>query len=95
MAESHRSLRDDYEVSCTELDQMVEIAVAQPGLIGSRMTGGGFGGCTISLVRAVAAEAFKRSVADEYEARTHFRPDVYVLSATEGVHAVNAGEFAT
>jgi galactokinase len=94
MAQSHRSLRDDYEVSCAELDLMVEIAIAQPDVIGSRMTGGGFGGCTISLVRAGAAEAFQRRVADRYQARMHLRPDIYVLNATEGVHAASAGEFA-
>lgn len=94
MAESHRSLRDDYEVSCAELDSMVEIAVAQPGVIGARMTGGGFGGCTINLVHADAAEAFKASVAAEYEKRTHIRPDIYVVKATEGVQAVAPGDFA-
>lgn len=94
MGESHRSLRDDYEVSCRELDLMVEIASAQPDVIGSRMTGGGFGGCTISLVRASAAEAFRHRVADQYKAQTQLRPDVFVLSATEGVHAATAGEFA-
>jgi galactokinase len=93
MAESHRSMRDDYEVSCAELDTMVEIARAQPGVIGARMTGGGFGGCTINLVHAHAAEAFKHSVATEYEKRTHIRPDIYVVSATEGVHAVGPYDF--
>jgi galactokinase len=93
MGESHRSLRDDYQVSCDELDTMVEIARAQPGVIGARMTGGGFGGCTINLVHAEAAEKFKISVAAEYEKRTHIRPDIYVVSATEGVHAVATGDF--
>jgi galactokinase len=91
MAESHRSLRDDYEVSCAELDTMVEIAGAQPGVIGARMTGGGFGGCTINLVHADAAETFKRSVATEYEQRTGIRPDIYVVEATEGVRRVALG----
>jgi len=94
MAQSHRSLRDDYEVSCTELDTMVEIASAQPGVMGARMTGGGFGGCTINLVHADAAEAFKLSVATEYEKRTHIRPDIYVVSATNGVHSVAPEDFA-
>jgi galactokinase len=92
MAESHRSMRDDYEISCAELDTMVEIAGAQPGVIGARMTGGGFGGCTIHFVRADAAEAFQASVAIEYEKRTHIHSDIYVLNASEGVHAVAAGE---
>jgi galactokinase len=95
MAESHRSLRDDYEVSCAELDVMVEIASAQPGVIGARMTGGGFGGCTINLVHADAAEAFKASVASEYEKRTHIRPDIYIVSPTDGVQAVVPGDFTS
>jgi|SRR5579862_1930757 len=90
MAESHCSLRDDYQVSCAELDTMVEIACAQPGVVGARMTGGGFGGCTINLVHADAAENFKLSVAAEYEKRTHIRPDIYIVGATEGVHAIAA-----
>ena len=88
MAASHESLRDDYEVSCAELDTMVEIAQRQPGLIGARMTGGGFGGCTINLVQAEAAPAFRDAVLKEYEARTKLHPEIYVLSATRGVHAV-------
>ena len=95
MAESHRSLRDDYEVSCIELDTMVEIAGAQPGVIGARMTGGGFGGCTINLVRADAAEAFKASVASEYEKRTHIRPDIYTVCPTDGVQPVAPGDFTS
>jgi galactokinase len=92
MAESHRSMRDDYEISCAELDTMVEIAGVQSGVIGSRMTGGGFGGCTINLVRADAAAAFRHAVAIEYQTRTNIYPDIYVLSASEGVHEVAAGK---
>lgn len=88
MAGSHESLRDDYEVSCAELDAMVEIAQRQPGVIGARMTGGGFGGCTINLVQAEASPAFKDAVATEYEARIKLHPEIYVLHATRGVHAV-------
>ena len=90
MAESHRSMRDDYEISCAELDTLVEIASLQPGVIGARMTGGGFGGCTINLVRADAANAFKHAVAIEYQTRTNIYPDIYVLSASEGVLEVAA-----
>jgi len=89
MAESHDSLRFDYEVSCTELDVMVEIATMQPGVIGARMTGGGFGGCTINLVSADAATAFKSSVAPEYQHRTGIDPEIYILSAANGVHPVS------
>src|SRR5262249_15877811 len=65
MRESNRSLRDDYEVSCKELDDIVEIASAQRGVIGARITGGGFGGCTINLVETGAVESFRKNVAAE------------------------------
>jgi galactokinase len=85
MAESHRSLRDDYEVSCAELDTMVEIAARLPGVIGARMTGGGFGGCTVNLVEARAAESVESALMAQYAVRTGTRSQAYVLSATEGV----------
>lgn len=85
MRESHRSLRDDYEVSCEELDLMVEIASAQPGVIGARMTGGGFGGCTINLVESSAVEAFEQNVVAEYLAQTGLKPETYVSPAADGV----------
>ena len=84
MRDSHRSLRDDYEVSCKELDLMVEIAMAQPGLIGARMTGGGFGGCTINLVESAAVSDFKRNVAEKYFSKTGLTPEIYVSPASEG-----------
>jgi len=59
MNESHRSLRDDYEVSCAELDLMVELAQQVRGVYGARMTGGGFGGCTVNLVKSESVEEFK------------------------------------
>ena len=85
MAESHASLKYDYEVSCSELDVMVEIATRREGVIGSRMTGGGFGGCTISLVETAAVEEFKRNVAKEYKAATQIDADIYVSKAGTGV----------
>ncbi len=85
MRDSHRSLRDDYEVSCKELDEMVEIAGAQRGVIGARMTGGGFGGCTINLVEAEATEDFRKNVASEYQVRTGLTPEIYVSPAADGV----------
>ena len=88
MADSHRSLRDDYQVSCPELDIMVEIAAGLPGVIGARMTGGGFGGCTVNLVDAQAAESVRRSLVEQYEARTRIRSETYVLTATDGVSEV-------
>jgi galactokinase len=88
MSASHQSLRDDFEVSCRELDMMVEIAMQQPGVLGARMTGGGFGGCTINLVEAAHAEEFCKTVAEGYEAATGLRPDVYVSEASQGAEKV-------
>ena len=88
MAASHASLRDDYEVSCRELDIMVELANQQPGVYGARMTGGGFGGCTINLVAADQAESFRESVAAAYEQATGLKPQVYISSAADGASRV-------
>jgi len=88
MAASHRSLRDDYEVSCRELDLMVEIAARQPGLIGARMTGGGFGGCTVNLVHTAAVEMFRTNVGSAYEQDTGIRPEIHVLDYADGVARV-------
>jgi galactokinase len=88
MADSHCSLRNDYEVSCPELDIMVELAAGMPGVIGARMTGGGFGGCTVNLVDAGAAESVQRSLAAEYEARAHVHPETYIFTAADGVAEV-------
>jgi galactokinase len=89
---SHRSLRDDYEVSCKELDLMVEIAMAQSGVIGARMTGGGFGGCTVNLVESAAVSNFKRNVAEEYSSRTGLTPEIYVSPASEGAQQMAVEE---
>lgn len=91
MAESHRSLRYDYEVSCRELDLMVEIASRHPGVHGARMTGGGFGGCTINLVDASASTEFQRRVAAEYAAATGIHPDIYICEASQGAEEVYSG----
>jgi galactokinase len=88
MAESHRSLRDDYEVSCTELDLMVEFAAQQQGVYGARMTGGGFGGCTINLVRTAAVNNFQSRVGDSYEKSTGLAPQIFVSPAAEGAGEV-------
>jgi galactokinase len=85
MAESHLSLKNDYEVSSRELDIMVELAANRDGVIGSRMTGGGFGGCTINLVRTESVVAFKRAVAEEYQRATKLDPEIYVSRAGAGV----------
>jgi len=85
MLESHRSLRDDFEVSCPELDLMVELAKQVEGVYGTRMTGGGFGGCTIALVESDCVEAFKRTVQEGYERSTGRKPEIYVCSPADGV----------
>jgi galactokinase len=84
MDESHHSLRDDFEVSRPELDVMVEIARAQPGCFGARMTGAGFGGCAVALVDEEAAERFAADVAKRYEAEVGLTPAVYVCAAAAG-----------
>jgi galactokinase len=88
MNESHRSLKEDYEVSSAELDLLVEIACGITGVCGSRMTGGGFGGCTISLVRGEAVEEFRRAIAHGYEKATGRKPDIYIVRASDGVREV-------
>lgn len=77
MAESHRSLRDDYEVSCRELDLMVELAREIEGVYGARMTGGGFGGCTVNLVVAERVAEFRTRVAEGYERVTKVKPQIF------------------
>ena len=85
--DSHRSLRDLYEVSCPELDAMVDAAEGLPGYIAGRMTGGGFGGCTINLVEKNAAESFAKSIAARYRMKTGITPDVFQCFATNGAGA--------
>lgn len=84
MSESHRSLKVDFEVSSEELDRVVEIAAAQPGCLGARMTGAGFGGCAVALVESASAEAFATNVAVQYRQATRLDPRVYVTGATAG-----------
>ena len=84
MNESHVSLRDDYEVTGIELDTMVEIAWNQEGVIGSRMTGAGFGGCTISIVKKDAVDKFIENVGKEYKERVGLNADFYVVNISDG-----------
>ncbi len=84
MSESHRSLRDDYEVSCRELDLLVELASALDGVHAARMTGGGFGGCTVNLVAEAAVDRFRDTIAQRYLAATGRTPEIYVYSAAAG-----------
>ena len=85
MYESHRSLREDYEVSSPELDTMVRLAREAEGVYGARMTGGGFGGSTINLVRADKVADFKRVMASGYERATGIAPEIYASTAVGGV----------
>jgi galactokinase len=84
MFESHRSLRDDYEVSCPELDLAVELARAVPGVYGARMTGGGFGGCTVNLVSENAARPLSEALAAGLEERFGKTPDIFTSRAGDG-----------
>lgn len=88
MAESHRSLRDDFEVSCKELDLLVQLAEGAPGVHGARMTGAGFGGCTINLVHSDFVAPFRAMISAEYERRTGLKPDIYVCDAADGAGPV-------
>ncbi len=86
MVAGHESLRDLYEVSTPELDALVEIALAQPGCYGARLTGAGFGGCTVNLVRDGDAPAFLPAVEKAYLAQTGKRATLYQCHATQGAH---------
>jgi galactokinase len=88
MNESHISMRDDYEISCKELNLMVELALQQPGCLGARMTGGGFGGCAIALVKTEAALALAEKVAHQYQVETSIEPEIYICVAAEGANQV-------
>ena len=87
MFESHRSLRCNYEVSSAELDVLVELASACQGVYGARMTGGGFGGCTVNLVRSDAVERLQAQIAEGYARATGIIPALYVCSVAEGAGA--------
>lgn len=88
MARSHASLRDDYEVSCRELDVMVELANKLEGCVGARMTGGGFGGCTINLVRDAQVEKFVTSMNEAYQRATNITPEIYSCTAADGAREI-------
>ena len=84
MDASHASMRDDFQISCAELDTMVEIARRQPGCLGARLTGAGFGGCTVNLVEDQWVDAFVANVAREYQVQTGLTPQVYACRAVAG-----------
>lgn len=84
MNESHASLKDDYEVSCPELDALVALTQQHAGVIGARMTGAGFGGCTVAIMQESSVPSFKASVVPEYEKQTGRESEVHVCSAARG-----------
>ena len=84
MAEAHASYRDDFAASCPEVEVLVELAAQQPGILGARLTGGGFGGCTVNLVEAAHAEPFRQSIHDAYLQRTGIDADIYMCLAAAG-----------
>ena len=88
MRESHRSLRDDYEVSNDALDAMVECASAHRACFGARMTGAGFGGCAVALIRAEEAGDFLRRTTDDYQRKTGLNPAVYLCQAADGAEVL-------
>jgi len=92
MAASHRSLRDDFEVSCKELDIMVEAAweIGEAGgVLGSRMTGGGFGGSTVTLARKEDAETIMKKMEEVYQEKTGIKPEIFATAAVDGAHALD------
>ncbi len=88
MFAGHASLRDLYEVSCPELDRLVEIAGTLPGCLGARLTGAGFGGCTVNLVEGGQVEAFIEQLKEGYRQQTGRRAQVYLCKASQGAHLV-------
>jgi len=84
LSDSHASLRDDYEVSGQELDLLVEIARRVPGVLGSRLTGAGFGGCTVTLARPEAVEPLRQAVLDKYPKETGLQPRIWICDAADG-----------
>jgi galactokinase len=97
MYASHESLRDDYEVSCDELNLLVDLAAAlgpEKGVIGARMTGGGFGGCTVSLVRTDAVEPVSRTIGESYRERTGIEPTMFATRPAGGARVLTANSLA-
>ena len=90
---SHASLRDDYEVSCRELNLLVEIASQCEGVFGGRMTGGGFGGSTVNLVRRNSVGNFTKKISDEYRRQTNIEPAVYISNPADGVKELINGNY--
>jgi galactokinase len=86
---SHRSLQTDYEVSCEELDFLVDTAMSVPGVFGARMTGGGFGGCTVNFVESAAVDRFQETVRRAYQERFAIDPVFYTVKPSEGANRIS------
>jgi galactokinase len=89
MNECHASLRDLYEVSVPELNAMAEIAQSLPGCYGARLTGAGFGGCTVNLVEKSSVEKFAAELASRYQTRTGLKPEIYICHASDGARTIS------
>lgn len=87
--DSHVSLRDDYETSCEETDILAELALQVPGVLGSRITGGGFGGCTVSIVKNDSVDLFIQTLDKAYTEKTGIKAEFYVVDIGDGAHALN------
>jgi galactokinase len=94
MVAAHASMRDDFAASCPEVDTLVEIAMRQPGCYGARITGGGFGGCTVNIVSADQAEEFVQAVRQEYAAAIGIQAQCFVCEASDGAIALANGGLA-
>jgi galactokinase len=94
MSAAHVSMRDDFEASCAEVDALVEIAGRQGGCYGARITGGGFGGCTVNLLRADAAQGFVRVMVEGYKAATGITAECFVCAPSDGALALRAASVA-
>jgi galactokinase len=88
MVEAHVSFRDDFAASCEEVDMLVAIAMQQAECFGARITGGGFGGCTVNVVRAAAAEQFVATLRREYAVKTGIESDCFVCTPSDGAFAL-------
>lgn len=93
MDQSGDSLRYDFEVTCKELDVLVDLARKQPGVIGSRMTGGGFGGCTVNLVREDCVDSFIKEVGEAYQKEIGYAASFYIADAGDGVKSISADSY--
>jgi galactokinase len=90
MVEAHASMRDDFAASAEEVDALVEIALRQPGCLGARITGGGFGGCTVNVVSSDQAEKFVGAVRREYSRVMKIEADCFICAPSDGALALAA-----